>query len=317
MKLNNKEVEFAKMLYQSMFYFIQCNKFDLNNIDAKLLPECPRACDQKQCENINFAKHDSCKPKNSGIYASSYDCECVENTLWSTHVKDCYVIDQCKANICTGSECEFDLYGEHPSYKCKCSEETMGVHCDKPRNACESSFIEGQLTGNQACNLTGKGLRCIPFLGLNFYKCECQAGWTADKSSTVYPNCDIKIDPCESKICHYGYCQNDGQCKCDFGWTGDKCSTKTAVWFPWSPWSECEPKCGLNSTKKRTRKCSGFKGNSECMNVTKSKGDLEVSLCGKIKCIYQDTQTGKARTTSKVEIYLYFISFYIFQNFLV
>ena len=113
-----------------------------------------------------------------------------------------------------------------------------------------------------------------------------------------FPNCNKKIDPCASVICHKGYCkipENDGfnipsgYCECDEGWEGEKCNKKSPIWLPWTEWTPCQPECGQIRTKTRKRTCS--EDISKCLqdrkntdDITNLKGDNEKLYCPSKPC---------------------------------
>jgi len=304
-------VDLTIELYPFLFYYIKCHNASKNfHKEDNLTFTCPNACNVLRCNTGSYMIENSCKIKGLGIYKSSYDCNCSENAYWSTHSKLCYAIDPCKGNICNDNECEFD----HSSleYKCRCGETTMGANCDKPRNACEENYYGETKSGNEQCkNIYGMGT-CIPFLGLNFYKCQCIPGWTDDKSHINFPNCKIKIDPCASKICHYGYCSSNesghAYCKCDEDWEGEKCNVESEIWFPWGEWSDCRPKCGQQI---RRRDCSKKDRNCSRTNF----GNEQIRECNLVECVSPiGTPNFKPNSQSKM-FKLFDIHIILFSSF--
>ena len=253
-----KNLDLTIELYPFLFYFIKCH--DTNKTHHKegdLIFRCPDACDIQRCNNVEYGIENFCKTKGLGIYATSYDCKCRDNALWSTHSKKCYAENPCKNNICNDNECEFDY--SNLEYKCRCGDKTMGRHCDEPRDACKENYFGATLNGNTQCSRGGGGM-CQSFPGLNFYKCKCNTGWTNDKTQ-IFANCNKRIETCESHICHYGHCDHingtgDAYCKCDEDWEGKKCNIRSAIWFPWGQWSK-----GSDGEQKRRRDCSKNNGN--------------------------------------------------------
>ena len=281
------------VIFSTLYLYIQCvNKGYTTNVFSH---KCPNACNAKRCDSQSHTIPDSCVPKGSGVHKNDYDCSCINETIWSTHSKKCYIQNRCKIDFCNGNACVLDLYSDNEKYTCECGEKTMGKRCDEPRNACKENYFK-KYKGDDQCKANNG--TCVAYLGLNYYTCKCKNNFTDDMKHPGFPNCNKKIDPCASVICHKGYCkipENDGfnipsgYCECDEGWEGEKCNIKSPLWLPWTEWTQCQPECGKIRTKTRKRICS--EDNSKCLqdrkntdDITNLKGDNEKLYCPSKPC---------------------------------
>ena len=286
-------------IFTMLYYYIQCVKKGYEgevdilkqqyNIKGRFIFACPNACNTKKCDSLSHTIPDSCVPKGSGVHKNDYDCSCINETIWSTHSKKCYIQNRCKIDLCNGNACVLDLYSDNEKYTCECGEKTMGKRCDEPRNACKENYFK-QYNGDDQCKVNNG--TCVAYLGLNYYTCKCKNNFTDDMKHPGFPNCNKRIDPCASIICHKGYCkipENDGfnipsgYCECDEGWEGEKCNKKSPIWLPWTEWTPCQPECGQIRTKTRKRTCS--EDISKCLQIRKNIDHIK-SLNGYNETIY-------------------------------
>lgn len=147
------------------------------------------------------------------------------------------------------------------------------MNCVYPKNVC--SHIDGE--GFKACAPHGD---CIQYAFSDDYVCKCDDNHAQDPSYKITKdNCLLKMVSCTFKICVYGKCiegeNSVGFCVCDEGYTGEFCNVRQPMWSQWSPWSPCNPQCGPNRLKERSRYCGSNRTQDEGLDSKRCMSQIE------------------------------------------
>lgn len=275
---------------------------------------CPNPCkpiagyENNPCVTKKNTKNDDCiiVDEKFILFDNNYKCNCKLNYEWDVLKEECVPVkgscygerrcnqnNTISCNIHMHSKEEFALLGYDYEINCECIPSYMGPDCSFLRNSCIENYFKKYPSGNAACGLNGK---CIPMLGTNNYTCECNSGWH-DDNSNEFLDCYEFRDKCSQVYCfENGYCKSsvDNQkaiCVCNQNYTGSYCHIPRVQWLEWEAWSSCEPTCGFDRIRKRSRKCPKIRYTNEPGdNSTLScyfNGDLgsdDFQLCEFVPC---------------------------------
>lgn len=249
-------------------------------------------CQTDPCSSIKHAIPNTCSSKHTYTFENEtfnfdcletdFKCKCVNHTIWSIELNKCLIVNPCIAQTSCGGHqraetCKFNE--KTLEVKCGCKPSSMGENCELERNACEKNYHGYLKSGHEMCSPNGI---CKPILGYNKYTCECNPGWTNNKTF-AQNNCRKQISKCDSLICINGFCEESNKtarCVCDYEWGGESCNEQLIGWLPWGDWSACLTQNENKRFRKRQRECY-FKNLSVCLDLNPNAREFEVGECSR------------------------------------
>lgn len=223
---------------------------------------CPDVCLARPCASISYTATSKCFGIGKQMYRTDFKCKCIPNYRFSMVIKECEPFNPCyKPNFCFKEgtlKCVY--HTEKNEGICICKTSFMGSKCQARRNPCFKREDPLNIAGQRACAVS-RGNRCKPVMGTDTYSCDCQDQWLHD-FTFPYPNCYAFRDRCSNVLCINGDCVSsiDGRrakCVCPPEYSGRYCEKKQSTWGFWSPWTDCDPRCGIVRRRVRIRLCNG------------------------------------------------------------
>ena len=175
------------------------------------------------------------------------------------------------------------LNSYYNGYECKCMKYT------KWSQNLLKCLIENPCLNAEACSGYDRANICL-FDSENLsLKCECRSNWEGQFCNETNIHKRKKKDPCEDLECVNGYCLAENHtCICDYGWTGTFCHKEITYYYPWNPWTTCQPKCTNHSDQRRLRhrrrNCS--RSLEECLKYDDK--DSDTIECSILRCNLYD-----------------------------
>ena len=137
---------------------------EINATEWSQLTTCQiNVCATSPCDRILNAQKSSCNPVKPNLFATDFECKCVENFFWSSTLKQCILnADPCLSE----SRCGGPIRAEgckilNGAIVCLCRPEWMGLNCEVARDACKKNYFAHLNEGDISCSPNGKCVGCI------------------------------------------------------------------------------------------------------------------------------------------------------------